>query len=501
MFFRAGIRVWFCYKGRIAGPSQEKGICMFRKRLLASVLALTFSTSTLASIQSEMQSWFNEMGAYGNVTGAQIVKGQTTAVYTGGSMYMRTPIRNYQLASISPPSVRGGCGGIDLFAGSFSFINSEQLTALLRNTANNAIGYAFMMAVKSISPDLADLLQYLQDQASKINGMNLNSCQMAEGITTATLGPLLSDKKEQANAQGTGSLLSNLWSDSFQSFDEWRQSKSAKKQARQQAANADANLKEILEPGNVVWKALQKTGTPDELKELMMSMVGTIIIIPPGDTGNENGEKPLWRYVGPTGVKFADFVGNPESATKSDITLLKCGNDSDCMTPSATPNQSVASLSWHVRQTMEKATDNIQNRQGQTFTGIDYAVYLNSSVPVWRLVNVAAMNRGGPALLTNNYAQTVAVELAYNWFSEMVRTLQKALSNNASAQSQDIVQASASLNEQIASVKSLAASEYIAKYQQAVSMAELQKTTQWLHETMMRALPVDVQKSLMAFNR
>ncbi len=342
---------------------------MFRKRLLASVLALTFSTSTLASIQSEMQSWFNEMGAYGNVTGAQIVKGQTTAVYTGGSMYMRTPIRNYQLASISPPSVRGGCGGIDLFAGSFSFINSEQLTALLRNTANNAIGYAFMMAVKSISPDLADLLQYLQDQASKINGMNLNSCQMAEGITTATLGPLLSDKKEQANAQGTGSLLSNLWSDSFQSFDEWRQSKSAKKQARQQAANADANLKEILEPGNVVWKALQKTGTPDELKELMMSMVGTIIIIPPGDTGNENGEKPLWRYVGPTGVKFADFVGNPESATKSDITLLKCGNDSDCMTPSATPNQSVASLSWHVRQTMEKATDNIQNRQGQTFTG------------------------------------------------------------------------------------------------------------------------------------
>ena len=89
---------------------------MSGKRLLASMLMVTFSASATASIQSEMQTWFNEMGAYGNVTGAQVVQGQTTTVYTGGSMYMRTPIRNYQLASIAPPSIRAGCGGIDLFA-------------------------------------------------------------------------------------------------------------------------------------------------------------------------------------------------------------------------------------------------------------------------------------------------------------------------------------------------------------------------------------------------
>ena len=69
------------------------------------------------------------------------------------------------------------------------------------------------------------------------------------------------------------------------------------------------------------------------------------------------------------------------------------------------------------------------------------------------------------------------------------------------AQAQDVVQASASLNEQIANVRKLAASEYVAQYQKAVSMAELQKTTQWLHETMMRSMPVDVQKSLLTFNR
>lgn len=471
----------------------------FKQPLAAAILAALTATPATASIQGEMQSWFNDIGAYGNVTGAQAIRGQTTTAYTGGSLYMRTPVKNYQLASASPPSVRAGCGGIDLFAGSFSFINSEQLTALFRNIANNAMGLAFMTAVQSISPDLADLLKYLQDQSSKINEMNLSSCRMAEGIVTAA-GSALTDKKEQANAQGTGALISNLWPDSFQSLDAWRKDNSAKTQARRQAANADANLRDILEPGNVVWKALARTDVPDELKELMMSLIGTIIIIPVGDAGNENGNKPLWRYVGPTGIKFSDFIGNPETPTKNDVTLLKCGVAPDCVSPVSTPNQAIASLSWHVRQTMEKGGDNIENRTAQSFTGLDYAIYTNSSVPVWRMTNVADLSMGSPTALANSYSETIATELAYNWFTEMVRTLQKAMASNASAQSQDIVQASAELNKQISDVRRLAAAEYSAQYQKAVSVSELQKTVQWLHEAMMRAMPSDVQKSVEAFN-
>ena len=89
-----------------------------------------------------MQDWFNDIGAYGNVTGANAYRGQTMNFYTGGSLYMRTPVRNYPLASITPPSFRAGCGGIDLYAGSFSFINKDQFVALLRNIGNNAIGAA-----------------------------------------------------------------------------------------------------------------------------------------------------------------------------------------------------------------------------------------------------------------------------------------------------------------------------------------------------------------------
>ena len=77
---------------------------MPNKRIVAAVLAVVFPLTASASVQSSMQGWFNDIGAYGNVTGAAAYQGQTRNLYTGGSLYMRTPVRNYQLATVSPPS-------------------------------------------------------------------------------------------------------------------------------------------------------------------------------------------------------------------------------------------------------------------------------------------------------------------------------------------------------------------------------------------------------------
>ena len=82
-------------------------------QLASFALALTCIPAH-ATVNQSMQDWFNEIGAYGNVTGPNAYRGQTMNMYTGGSLYMRTPVRNYQLASISPPSFSAGCGGIAL---------------------------------------------------------------------------------------------------------------------------------------------------------------------------------------------------------------------------------------------------------------------------------------------------------------------------------------------------------------------------------------------------
>lgn len=481
---------------------------MIVKRTAVCLLSFAFLSSAHASIESEMNSWFNDMGGYSNYTPAQAVSGQTQTVYTGGRFFMRTPARNYQLLSAQAPSVVGGCGGIDLFAGSFSFINSEQLAALLRNAANNAIGMGFMAAVKTMSPWLADVLQWLQDQAGKVNNMNLNSCQLAEG-TVSAIGSMLTDKKEQASAQGTGSTLSNLWADSFQSFDKWKEGKDAKKQAREHAKAADNGLKEMLEGGNLVWKALQKTSVPNDLKLLMMSMLGTIIITPAGDAGsgsadNSSGTQAKWTYKAGSGVGFKDFIGTVENRYVRGVNLLTCDENVECKNvgnPQIDPwaDSQITSLAWRVNETLTKAIGNIQSRSPQSFDDSDKSVFLNTSIPIWRLANIAAM--GGTGKFVTAYSEIIAVDLAYHWFTEMTKTLQAALSAGATSQAQDVAKASEDMNQRIAALKLLAASEYQAKYQSALANMEMQRAVQWMHETMMRSMPSDFSRSMMTFNR
>jgi hypothetical protein len=71
------------------------------KRFMACLLAITLATTPIASqpadLNSEMQAMFNDLGALGNVTSPGAFRGQAMNLYTGGSLMMRAPGRNYPL--------------------------------------------------------------------------------------------------------------------------------------------------------------------------------------------------------------------------------------------------------------------------------------------------------------------------------------------------------------------------------------------------------------------
>ena len=86
---------------------------------------------------------------------------------------------------MSLPSFRSGCGGIDAFAGAFSFIDSDQLIAFGRAVAQNAAGFAFELALETISPVIAETMAKLRALAQWINSQNLNSCETAQALVGA----------------------------------------------------------------------------------------------------------------------------------------------------------------------------------------------------------------------------------------------------------------------------------------------------------------------------
>ena len=120
-----------------------------------------------------------------NVTEPTAHLGQRRGVLDGGSVVTRARIMNESLIQVVPPSLSAGCGGIDLFAGSFSFINADQFQDLLRAIAANAAGYAFEVALQNMCKTCADTMNYLQKVVQALNQGLGNSCQLAKGLVNA----------------------------------------------------------------------------------------------------------------------------------------------------------------------------------------------------------------------------------------------------------------------------------------------------------------------------
>ena len=111
-----------------------------------------------ADLNAEMQAMFNDLGVLGNVTSPGRVPRPGDEPLHRRQPDDARPGKNYPLVNARLPSLRAGCGGIDLFGGAFSFINKQQFVALLQNIGSNAVGYAFKLALQSISPDIDKLL-------------------------------------------------------------------------------------------------------------------------------------------------------------------------------------------------------------------------------------------------------------------------------------------------------------------------------------------------------
>ena len=86
--------------------------------------------------------------------------------------------------ALRTPSFNAGCGGIDLFAGSFSFISAEQFQNLLRAIAANAAGYAFEVALGAMCKECLETMETLQKKIQALNQGFANSCQLAGDWST-----------------------------------------------------------------------------------------------------------------------------------------------------------------------------------------------------------------------------------------------------------------------------------------------------------------------------
>ncbi|MFC6674027.1 conjugal transfer protein TraH [Marinobacterium aestuariivivens] len=261
--------------------------------------SIAFSLATLAvpeisraDLQDEMDSFFGDMS---NTTTPGVFETQRRGVLSGGRYTAKSKIFDENLISFAPPSWKGGCGGIDMFNGSFSFVSAEQIVQLLRQVAANAKGYAFQLALDNVCPDCAKHIEAFQKKIQALNQHLGNSCQLAQGIVNDTTSSFEMKGKTDASIAAT---VTGVVTDVFSAREETETGKTPE----EQMSESELLRRELI--GNIVWQQLKKqnaknwfTYGDDALLETMMSLTGTIIRQPP--------------------IADPDHVGDPADASKT----------------------------------------------------------------------------------------------------------------------------------------------------------------------------------------
>lgn len=390
---------------------------------LVFLLAL-FGGPAAAGIQSDLDDFFDSMGLHANVTPGGAYEGQTAGYYTGGNLFARAPTRNYNLLTVQLPGARAGCGGIDLFTGGFSFINSDQLVAMMKNIGSNAVGLAFQVALSTISPKLSGLLQDMQDMANKINAGNINSCETAANLLGGLLPKTEASQKALCQSIGTGNGIFEDYAASRQGCGTGGQRGSILAGAR-----GDPRFKDLIPDGNIVWNALKKissTGSDIQLAEMVMSLTGTVIYpLEPDDSASVTP-----RILPPT-VKAENDRDLLAFLRGGEITIWHCDStgEFECRSP-ARQRFTIGADEGYATRIAAMLTGMIENMSAERPLTPEQLNLLNeTSLPVYKMLNVATAY--SPAYAENwksTYADAIALDLVYQYFKSLTTVVDDAVS-------------------------------------------------------------------------
>lgn len=381
-----------------------------KKVMLTLLTAMCISTPALADVQGDLNGFFGSLGYDGNVSKAQAWQGQAAGYITGGSVYLRNPVKQVQLISMQVPSLNAGCGGIDAYLGAFSFISGEEIQRFAKQIMSNAAGYAFDLALQTMVPELKQAKDFLQKIASDVNSANMSSCQAAQGIIGG-LWPVsqLSNQKICQDIAGDDNIFSD-WASS-------RQGCTVGGQGDSVTSRANANEKDqVLKNKNLIWDALGRNHLFDgnrQLKELVMSIVGSIIF-------NSAGQVTI----------LTPMVDNRDV-----ITVLMRGGTAKiygCDEPDLCLGPTVASVTISSNNALVTLVQNIMLSMNQKLTddtGLSDQEkgFLNTtSVPVLKyLTNSQSMGQSPTYLI--QVADYIAQDLMIQYLQELVKQASQSL--------------------------------------------------------------------------
>jgi hypothetical protein len=363
------------------------------------------------------------------VTGNEptIYQSQRRLGIDAGYLRVRAPVNTFNVVNFSPPRFDVGCGGLDLYGGSFSFINAEQFRQLLRQIGANALGYAFKLALSSICADCeAQLTQLMNDIAEKTQ-MQMDSCKWAQGLVEDS-AKALGFKFEQEHsleeaAQGT---FGDTWEAIQSMFEDPGTDKSGL-----EADGADSTNPEV---GNLTWNALTLTNTaarfnfvPGNINhnELLLNIAGSFNLRAPKTTEVEQGDVKDFQS---QRLTYEEFKGgkDQDAVTGNDaFPLVRCQDQLECIDLVIVPAWDFEGVSQWVRTRLQESADHMKSPATIANNHTVLQQQFLGSLPYTVMRHMMVMQGDGAAL--DGYVQLMTEPITRIYASHLASQIVKAI--------------------------------------------------------------------------
>ncbi len=385
--------------------------------IFSSILAPIDSYA--GGVASSMEKFWQEAGgSYSNGSDAAAYQTQGAGYYTLGGFRGRTKVVDVNPVTITPPGIRAGCGGIDAYMGAFSHINADQFIGLLKAIPSNALGFAFQLALATVSPQIKTNIAELQAIIEKVNSMNMNSCNMAQGLVGGALA--LAGKNETycsttANAQG--------WATDFarSKMECGSGGKSTEHIKDANAVHGDQRPVDV----NIAWEVLKKSqlvGKDLELAEFIQTLTGTIIIKTP--TNDSKGPETIYK---------SNLIVKNELIKAildgGQMQILSCDEADKCLNPSEKTLRLPEKKSFRKRinnlitQIAEKIKDKdgvLNAEQKELITKTSIPLYSSMVTKQAYFKNSLANSRDAEL-----YTEIIAIDILYNYLDDILKEVEE----------------------------------------------------------------------------
>lgn len=388
-------------------------------RQLTLVFGVVFSSASFASVNDDLNKFFNQIGGGANYSSGQIIKAQSAGYLVGGSFYARVPVRNIQLISLTLPDIKAGCGGIDAYLGAFSFINSDQLKAMAKQILSNAVGYAFDLALETLMPQVKSVKDFLMKLANDVNNLNVSTCQAAQGIIGGLIPKSLAQSYDLCQKLGTENNVFADWAKARQGCGVGGRTDDVLNNPK-----SDIQKKQTPRNKNITWQSFnrinQVVSNDRELKELMMTIVGTVVY-------DKKGNMTVLPSLGANDNLINTLLYGGST------TMYRCNDTSECLSPKksdVTINQKNALVS-KVNETLSSIFDKVET--DTKLTSKEEQLILGTRVPLLAYVKDLAMLKMDKSSLLS-LSEYISLDFAIGYIDGLIQTTEIASANTLTSE-------------------------------------------------------------------